>query len=118
MRIGQIILRVADLDESVRFWTAAVGFDLTMKAGVFAFVDGGSIQLTLNQVDDRPADGSLTEIVIEVDDVQSAFSDWSKRGVEFEVEPRAVTSDGDRELWATHFHDPDGHLGSVVSWVG
>ncbi|HEX6219463.1 MAG TPA: VOC family protein [Acidimicrobiia bacterium] len=118
MRIGQIILRVADLDESVRFWSTSVGFAVTMNEGAFAFLDGGSIQLTLNQIGDRPDDGSLTEIVIEVDDVRAIYRELSDRGVPFEVEPRAVTSDGQRELWATHFRDPDGHLASVVGWVG
>jgi hypothetical protein len=27
-------------------------------------------------------------------------------------------ADGERELWATHFTDPDGHLASIVGWVG
>lgn len=118
MRIGQIILRVADLDESVRFWSTSVGFAVTMQAGAFAFLDGGTIQVTLNQVAERPADDSLTEIVVEVDDVKGAYQELSGRGVPFEVEPRPVTADGERELWATHFRDPDGHLGSIVGWVG
>lgn len=118
MRIGQVILRVDDLERSVQFWTGTVGLELAVSAGSFAFLDGGSIHLTLNQVDDRPADDSMTEIVIEVDDVHSKFDELSQRGVPFEVDLRPVTSDGDRELWAAHFHDPDGHLASVVGWVG
>jgi len=118
MRIGQVILRVADIDESVRFWSEDVGFAVTMQAGAFAFLDAGSVQLTLNQVDPRPEDESLTEIVIEVDDVRRAHQELSRRGVPFELEPRPVTSDGERELWAAHFYDPDGHLASVVGWVG
>ena len=118
MRIGQVILRVDDLEMSVQFWTGAVGLQLSVSAGSFAFLDGGSIQLTLNQVENRPADNSVTEIVFEVDDVHSAFDELSKRGVPFEVDLRPVTSDGDRELWAAHFYDPDGHLASVVGWVG
>lgn len=118
MQIGQVILRVSDLDTSLRFWSEAVGFPVVERAGSFAFVDGGSIQLVLNEIEKRPEDESLTEIVIEVPDVREAHRDWSDRGVGFEIEPRAVTSDGLRELWATHFRDPDGHLASVVSWVG
>jgi hypothetical protein len=38
-------------------------------------------------------------------------------GVPFEVEPRPVTSDGERTLLAAHFRDPDGHLVSVTGWV-
>lgn len=118
MRIGQIILRVRDMGESIRFWSGAVGFSVNMRGETFSFLDGGGIQLTLNQTDARPDDESLTEIVIEVDDIMSAHQELSDRGVPFEVEPRAVMSDGDRELWATHFQDPDGHLASIVGWVG
>jgi catechol 2,3-dioxygenase-like lactoylglutathione lyase family enzyme len=118
MRIGQIILRVADMDESVRFWSAAVGFEVTMRGESFSFLNGANIQLTLNQIDDRPEDESLTEVVIEVDEIMNSHRELSARGVPFEVEPRMVMSDGERELWATHFRDPDGHLASIVGWVG
>jgi catechol 2,3-dioxygenase-like lactoylglutathione lyase family enzyme len=117
MRIGQVILRVEDLERSVGFWSRSLGFEVTMQAGSFAFIDANGIQLTLNQIEDVPGDDSLTEIVIEVDDIRSSYRELSERGVPFEVEPRAVTSDGERELWAAHFCDPDGHLGSVVGWV-
>lgn len=117
MRIGQVILRVADLDQSVAFWTERVGLALTMRAGTFAFLDGGGPQLALNQVEERPTDGSLTEIVFEVDDVRAAHAELVGRGVPFEVELRPVTSDGERDLLAAHFHDPDGHLASLTGWV-
>ena len=88
-----------------------------MQVEAFAFLDGGGIGLTLNQVDPRPDDASLTEVVIEVDDVRSSYAELSARGVPFEVELRPVTSDGQRDLLAAHFHDPDGHAASVVGWV-
>ncbi|HEX6302436.1 MAG TPA: VOC family protein [Acidimicrobiia bacterium] len=117
MRINQVILRVEDLDESVEFWSDTVGLSLSGRAGTFAFLDAGDVQLTLNQVDDRPGDESLTEIVFEVADIHRDHEALLQRGVPFEVEPRPVTSDGERDLWATHFRDPDGHLASVVGWV-
>lgn len=117
MRIGQIILRVADLDASVEFWTEKVGFRLSGRAEAFAFLAGDSVGLTLNQVGSVPADESLTEIVIEADDVRVDFQELKERGVPFEVELRTVTADGNRELLAAHFRDPDGHLASLVGWV-
>lgn len=117
MRIAQVMLRVSDLDESVRFWSTAVGLDVTMQAGAFAFLDGGGTQLALNHVEQPLADDSLTEIVIEFDDVRSAYDELAGRGVPFEVALRAVTSDGERELHAAHFRDPDGHLASITGWI-
>lgn len=88
MHVSHIILRVTDMDRSVAFYRDAVGLEVT-----------------------------ATEIVIEVDDVLATFRDMSAREVPFEVEPRAVTADGSKELHAAHFHDPDGHLWSITGWI-
>lgn len=117
MRIGRIILRVADLDESVAFWTEKVGLESSARGGTFAFLAGDGVQLALNQVEQRPDDESLTEIVFEVEDVRASYDELLARGVPFEVELRPVTTDGSHELWASHFRDPDGHLASVTGWV-
>lgn len=117
MRIGQVILRVSDLERSIAFWTDTVGLDLTLRAGTFAFLEAGDIQLTLNEVDGTVDDRSLTEIVFELDDIRAGHRELEDRGVPFEVELRPVTMDESRELWAAHFRDPDGHLASAVGWV-
>jgi catechol 2,3-dioxygenase-like lactoylglutathione lyase family enzyme len=116
MRIAQVILRVSDLDRSVRFWTETVGLDLMNRFESFAFLDGGGTQLMLNEAEGSATD-SLTEVVFETDDVRSAFEMMKGRGVPFEIELRPVTSDGSRELHASHFRDPDGHLASLTGWV-
>lgn len=117
MGISQIILRVTDLARSVEFWSNVVGLDLVMNETSFAFLDGGAVGLTLNEVDDLASDDSMTEIVFEFDDVKGEYFDMSGRGVPFEVDLRPVTSDGERDLLAAHFRDPDGHLASITGWV-
>ena len=117
MRLEQLILRVSDLDASIAFWTGKVGLELAGRGGTFAFIDGGGAQLVLNQIDERPDDASLTEIVLGTDDVRAAYDELTARGVPFEVELRPVTSDGKHELWAAHFRDLDGHLASVTGWI-
>jgi len=117
MRIGQVILRVSDLDRSVAFWSQVVGFEMTMSHEAFAFLDGGPIGLTLNQMPEVVPDESLTEIVLDFDDVRAAYDELRGRGVPFEVDLRPVTSDGTRQLLAAHFRDPDGHVASVTGWV-
>lgn len=117
MKIHRVILRVSDLETSVGFWTEKVGLELSGQAGRFAFMDGGGAQLVLNEVEAVPPDGSLTEVVFQVDDVRATYDHLSASGVPFEVELRPVTTDGNHELWAAHFHDPDGHLASLTGWV-
>lgn len=104
------------MERAVEFWSETVGFDIVFAGGPFAFLDGGGVQLALNQVDDPPP-GSLTELVIEVDDFSEAHAAAVDRGVPFEIEPRPVTSEGERQLMATHFRDPDGNFASLTGWV-
>ena len=117
MRLSNIILRVSDLGESVAFWRDLVGLELSWSGDEFAFFAVGDHRLTLNQPQVFEDQASDTEIVFEVDEVHSAISTMRERGVPFEVEPRAVTSDGERTLYAVHFRDPDGHVASVTGWV-
>lgn len=117
MRLQRVILRVTDMERSVAFWSGEFGLDVTFSGGSFTFLDGGGTQLVLNEVDALPDDTSQTEIVFEVEDVIATHAEMSDRGVTFEVELRAVTSNGGQDLLAAHFLDPDGHLSSLTGWV-
>ncbi len=105
------------MERSLAFWSQEVGLEVEFAGGEFAFLDGGGVQLALNRVGQLPRDETMTEIVFEVDDVATAYSALVDRGVDFEVELRPVTSDGERELLAAHFYDPDGHVASITGWV-
>ena len=116
MNIARLILRVSDIERSIEFWSARVGLDVVFEGSPFTFLDGGGIQLALNVVDGSVRTSS-TEIVFEAGDVMAVYSKMSERGVPFEIEPRPVTSDGERDLFAAHFRDPDGHLASITGWI-
>jgi catechol 2,3-dioxygenase-like lactoylglutathione lyase family enzyme len=117
MKVSTVILRTADLDRAVGFWSDQVGLALLGRHEAFAFLDGGSVQVALNQVDHEIEDQSMTEVVLEVEDVFVSHREMSERGVPFEIEPRVVNTDGVRTLLAAHFYDPDGHAGSITGWV-
>lgn len=117
MRLSNVILRVSDMEAAVAFWQDRVGLDLIWAGGEFAFFGLGDAQLVLNRPEAFESQRSDTEIVLEVADLVKAHAEMSGRGVPFEVEPRPVTSDGERTLLAAHFRDPDGHLASVTGWV-
>jgi catechol 2,3-dioxygenase-like lactoylglutathione lyase family enzyme len=116
MKFSRIILRVADLDRARSFWADAVGLAVKGSSGEFVFLDAGAVELILNRDASDPG-RSMTEIVFESEDVVAVYESLRERGVEFLVEPRPVTSEGDRDLLATHFRDPDGHLASITGWV-
>jgi catechol 2,3-dioxygenase-like lactoylglutathione lyase family enzyme len=117
MKVSTVILRTSDLDRAVSFWSERVGLTLLGRHEAFAFLDGGSVQLALNGVDRVIDDQSMTEVVLEVDDVSAVYREMADRGVPFEIEPRMVTTDGARSLLAAHFYDPDGHGASITGWV-
>jgi hypothetical protein len=101
----------------VAFWRDRVGLELGFASDEFAFFAVGENQLVLNQPEVFHAQTSDTEVVLEVEDLAAEYASMKARGVPFEVEPRPVTSDGQRTLLATHFRDPDGHATSVTGWV-
>jgi catechol 2,3-dioxygenase-like lactoylglutathione lyase family enzyme len=120
--LSSVILRVTDIDRALAFWRDRVGLPVHAAGGPFAVLGAGPVAIVLNRVDRAgpdPADGllALTEVVLEVPDVRTAHAEMAARGVPFRTAPRAVTRQGERELWACDFRDPDGHLASITGWV-
>ncbi len=117
MRISNVIFQVADLERSVAFYRDVVGMRPLFIAENMAFFDGGGIALALNQFPgELPQDPGMTEVVLEVDDVDATFAELRDRGVEFRVEPRPVTEAEGKTLYAADFRDPDGHVLSITGW--
>lgn len=116
VRASHVILRVRDMDRALTFYRDRVGLEVLSQSAIMSYVDAGAIRIALNLMPDLTADESLTEIVLETDNVRVAYAQMHARGVPFEVEPRVVTQDGARSLVATHFRDPDGHLLSIAGW--
>src|SRR5512140_47048 len=100
-RLTNVMLRVADLQRSLRFWRDTLGLRALGAFESFAFLDAGGARIGLNAVaPPREPDGglaALTEIVLEVPDVRAAHAELSAKGVVFRSDPRAVTRDRSRE---------------------
>jgi catechol 2,3-dioxygenase-like lactoylglutathione lyase family enzyme len=66
------------------------------------------VTLVLSEGLARAASGSIagaTEVVFPVADVRAAYQALRGKGVEFTIEPRAVSG----PMWAANFRDPDRH---------
>jgi catechol 2,3-dioxygenase-like lactoylglutathione lyase family enzyme len=121
LRAGRIILRVADLQKSIAFYRDQVGLPLQSATPEFAILDGGGgVIVMLNQVSAaKPSSGlaALTEVVFESPDIMATYTGMKARGIVFQVVPRMVTTDGVRDMLASDFRDPDGHVLSIAGWV-
>ncbi len=117
MQISSVILRVADVEKSTAFWSETVGLDVSLQIPNFTFLNGGDVQLILSYIDGGVTDESLTEVVFSSEDVRATYDDLMSRGVAYDVELRPINSDGERDLLAASFRDPDGHWGSLTGWV-
>jgi len=56
-------------------------------------------------------------IYFNVDDIQSAFTTLSERGVTFEEPPAFVANMGTYDLWIGAFRDSEGNLLAIMSNV-
>lgn len=122
LKISNIILRVADMPRAIEFYRDRVGMAVRFSSPEFSGLDGDGMTLLLNQPEHPPEGANaglsaLTEVVLEVPDIQGTYRALKERGVPFRIEPRIVTTDGQRELWAADFRDPDGHALSLTGWV-
>jgi len=105
------MLGVRDMDRSVAFYRDALGLPVQFASPEFTFLDGGGLALVLHRMPDLPdaPEPRRSEIVLQVEDVDAAHQELSRRGVAFRVEPRRVTG----ESFAADFRDPDGHVLSI-----
>jgi len=118
----RVILRVSDLDRSTAFYRDRVGLRLQSLNDEFAVFDAGDMVLMLEHLPKPPSSPSaglaaFTEIVLESADVLATHAAMQARGVQFKREPRAVTTDEARVMYAADFRDPDGHVLSIAGWV-
>jgi len=78
--VKMILLSTDDLDESIRFYTEALGMTLKFRDGShFAALDGGSVTLALATSIDHPIPGQVV-VGIKTSDVDAAADAIEKNG--------------------------------------
>jgi serine phosphatase RsbU (regulator of sigma subunit)/predicted enzyme related to lactoylglutathione lyase len=117
LRIQAIAVNVHDLDRSLVFYGATLGFRVihppTLPAGMrLAFVappDGAAVLvLTESEPGSRPR--GAPDIAFITDDIDARFREWSERGVHFSQPPRSVPWSARQAI----FQDPDGNAFSLI----
>ena len=143
LRLQSVSVFVHDLDRSLHFFVNQLGFQLAFDARTVGrpFVaiapPDGTANLTLVVPDPKSEQfkliGRNTQIAFITEDVLAKFREWSKRGVNFHINPRlrrmkwsAASSHAPESassepgpVWGgvfARFRDPDGNSYSLVSF--
>ena len=116
-QIGQISIRVHDVDRAVAFYRDALGLDFLFDAGSLAFVRCGDVRLMLAQPESDEFDHPSSTLYFRVDDIHAARDELIARGVPFDDEPHLIAKMPDHELWMAFFRDPDRNLHGLMSEI-
>ena len=116
-KIGQVALRIHDLDSTIEFYRDALGMKFLFSTGTMAFFDCGGVRLMLT-IPERPEfDRPGSILYFKVNDIQAARTTLIDRGVQFVDEPHLIARLPDHELWMTFFKDPSDNLLALMSEV-
>lgn len=113
--IGQISIRVHDIERSTAFYRDALGLDFLFEAGPLAFLMCGDVRLMLTTPESDEFDHPSSTLYFRVDDIHAARAELVARGVPFDDEPHLIARMPDHELWMTFFRDPDRNLHGLMA---
>ena len=106
-RVGQVAIRVRDLDRAVAFYRDKLGMKFLFRVPNMAFVQCGDLTLLLGLPEDPGRDHPSSLIYFAVPDIDAAFRTLLERGVEAHGSPHLVHRAPDHELWMAFFQDAD-----------
>ena len=116
-QIGQVALRIHDVDESIRFYRDALGMTFLFNTPTMAFFDCGGVRLMLSTPERPEFDRPGSVLYFKVDDIQTSRTMLVDRGVEFIDDPHLIARMPDHELWMTFFTDPSDNTLALMSEV-
>ena len=115
--IGQISIRVHDVERAVAFYRDALGLEFLFDASPLAFLMCGDVRLMLTKPESDEFDHPSSTLYFRVGDIQAARTELLERGVPFDDEPHLIARMPDHELWMTFFRDPDRNLHGLMAEV-
>ena len=115
--VGQVSIRVHDVERSIEFYQGTLGLPLLFNAGRLAFLQCGHTRLMISLPEHPELDHPSSTIYLDVDEINTAVVTLRERGVSFEDDPHVVGRLGDVDVWMAFFRDPDGNLLAVQSEV-
>jgi len=116
--IGQIAVKVKDLDRAVAFYRDTLGMRFLFQAPPsLAFFECGGIRLMLSPGEDEGQDGGTSVIYYRVDDLQGTYDQLAAGGVDLVDKPHLIARMDEHDLWMAFFRDSEGNLLGLMAEV-
>lgn len=112
--IGQIAVRVLDLDRAVAFYRDRLGLPLLFQFPGLAFFRAGEVRLMLSKAEKPEFDHPGSILYFTVPDIGAIHGALAGRGVPFVDQPHVVHRAPTYELWMAFFHDSEGNMYAVM----
>jgi methylmalonyl-CoA/ethylmalonyl-CoA epimerase len=116
-RVGQIAIRVHDVERATAFYRDKLGLPLLFTAGNLAFFNCGGVRLMLDIPEKPEFDHPSSILYFAVPDIAAAHREMLATGVRFEDEPHVIARMPDHDLWMTFFRDSEQNLLALMSEV-
>lgn len=116
-QIGQIAVRVHDLDRAVSFYRDTLGMRFLFQVPNLAFFDCAGVRLMLSPPERPELDHPGSIIYFKVDDLQTAFRVLSERGASFADTPHLIAEMPDHDLWMAFLNDSEGNTLGLMSEI-
>jgi catechol 2,3-dioxygenase-like lactoylglutathione lyase family enzyme len=112
--LGQVSLHVRDVARAERFYREVLGLPHIFTFGDLAFFDMDGTRLYVHRKDaDEWQPGSI--LYLRVDDIQSAWDELARRGVELKESPHVIFVHEDGlEEWMAFFADGEGNTLALI----
>ena len=116
--IGQIGVRITDLDRAVAFYRDVLRLQFLFQAPPgLAFFQCGGVRLMLSRPEAPEHDHPGSVIYYVVDDLHSSWSAVTGRGAEAVSPPHLLAKMSDHDLWMAFIKDSEGNLLGLMSEV-
>ena len=117
-RIGQIAIRIGDLERAVAFYRDVLGLTFLFQAPPgLAFFDCGGVRLMLSRPEGPEHDHPASVVYYLVDDLPATWAAVTGRGAASVSEPHMIAKLPDHDLWMAFVNDSEGNLLGLMSEV-
>jgi methylmalonyl-CoA/ethylmalonyl-CoA epimerase len=107
--IGQIAVRIKDLDRAVTFYRDTLGAPFLFRVPNLAFFQLGEVRLMLSPAESPEFDHPGSVIYYKVDDIDAAYRALKAKEVDFVDEPHLIAKMPDHDLWMVFLKDSEGN---------